>query len=37
MKPVFGFIFAVGWDRGLTPVSQNKKLMFFNMDWVAIH
>ena len=25
------------WDRGLTPVSQNKKLMFFNMDWVAIH
>ena len=22
MKPVFGFIFAVGWDRGLTPVSH---------------
>ena len=22
MKPVFGFIFVVGWDRGLTPVSH---------------
>ena len=22
MKPVFGFIFVAGWDRGLTPVSH---------------